>query len=387
MTINDIQKKIYDLKAARASQLEAAEAAASAGDSELFEKHMGDVAASNALIAQQEQLMTQKTLYAGEPHALARAAKKTASGFGAMLKMLRGSKLDEDESQLVSKALISGTDAVSGENYLVPTDVQTAIREKRKTYLSAKELVNVVPADTLSGSTNFESGSPAGLTAFDDGDAITEETNPTFVQKKWTIGFFGKLIPVSRILAGAADGLMAYLDRWFVRNAIISENAKIFATLKNGYASGTPKEIAGWKALKKSINVDLDPSCLIGGVIVTNQSGFACLDEEEDADGRPVLQPNPMHPTEKMFQGLPIKVFPDAQLANIDSTHFPLIYGSTTSGADFMEYGGLLFDTSEHYLFNKNQVCLRVIEGFDCVSTDTDAYIYAKFSATPAAIE
>ena len=177
---------------------------------------------------------------------------------------------------------------------------------------------------------------------------------------------------------------MAYLDRWFVKNAIISENAKIFDTLKAGYNSGTPKAVAGWKAFKKSINVDLDPSCLIDGVIVTNQSGFAALDEEEDKDGKPVLQPNPANPTQKLFQGLPIVVFPDAQLANIDGTHFPVIYGSLKAGATFVEHQSMEFAISEHYLFNKNQNCLRVIEGFDVMSTDTSAYIYGSFSATPA---
>ena len=306
-------------------------------------------------------------------------AKETkANGFKAMAKMLMGKKLDDTE-----KAMISGDNAASGENYLVPEDVKAEINELRKTYVSAKSLINVETTDALAGSVNYESGAPAGLTAFDDGDAIAEETDPTFVQKKFTIGWFGKLIPISRILLGAEKaGLMNYLNRWFVKNAILSENAKIFDTLKAGYASGTPKAIAGWKAFKKSITVDLDPSCLIDGVIVTNQSGFAALDAEEDKDGRPVLQENPANRTEKLFQGLRIHVFPDAQLPNIDGTHFPMIYGSLKAGCTFVEHESLEFTLDGSYLFNKNQNCLRVIEGFDVMSTDTEAYIYGSFSAS-----
>lgn len=308
-------------------------------------------------------------------------SEKKVSGFKALAKMLRGKALDEAE-----KALISGTDAASGENYLIPEDVKTAINELRKSYISAKSLVTVETTDALTGSVNYESGTPAGLTAFDDGDAITEETAIAFVKKTFTVGFFGKLIPISRILLGAERaGLMSYLDRWFVRNAVLTENAQIFAKLKAGYNSGTPKDVAGWKALKKSITVDLDPSCLIDGVIITNQSGFAALDAEEDKDGNPILQPNPARPTEKLFQGLTIHVFPDAQLPNINGTHFPIIYGSTKAGCTFVEHEALQFVVSEHYLFNKNQNCLRVIEGFDTMSTDTSAYIYGSFSATPAA--
>lgn len=303
-----------------------------------------------------------------------------ASGYKAMAKMLRGQPLEEAE-----KALISGTDATSGENYLVPEDVRVGINELRKTYVSAKSLVMVETTDALAGSVNYESGTPAGLTAFDDGDAITEETNPAFVQKKFAIGWHGKLIPISRILLGAEKaGLMNYLNRWFVRNAVLTENTDIFATLKAGYASGTPKAVAGWKALKKSITVDLDPSCLLDGVIVTNQSGFAALDAEEDADGKPVLQPNPANPTQKLFQGLTVHVFPDAQLPNIDTTHFPVIYGSLKAGCTFVEHQSIEFTLDGSYLFNKNQNCLRVIEGFDVMSTDTGAYVYGSFSATPA---
>lgn len=301
-----------------------------------------------------------------------------ADGFKAIAKMLAGKPLNDKE-----KALISGNEAASGENYLVPEDVKAEINELRKTYVSAKSLVTVETTDALAGSVNYESGLPIGLTAFDDGTAIAEDANPAFVQKKFSIGWFGKLIPISRILLGAEKaGLMNYLNRWFVKNAVLSENAAIFAALKAGYGSGAPKAVAGWKALKKSIAVDLDPSCLIDGVIITNQSGFAALDAEEDKDGRPVLQENPANRTEKLFQGLRVHVFPDAQLPNIDATHFPMVYGSVKAGCTFVEHQSLEFTLDGSYLFNKNQNCLRVIEGFDVMSTDTDAYIYGSFSAT-----
>jgi HK97 family phage major capsid protein len=308
--------------------------------------------------------------------------QKNVDGFNMMVKMATKQKLTEDEKA----ALVSGEDAAGGENYLIPEDVRAEINELRKTYISAKSLVTVETTTSLSGSVNYEDGVPTGLTNFDDGDAIAEEDGIKFVQKKFNIAHYGKIIPVSRILAGAEkSGLMGYIDRFFVRNAILSENAAIFADLKAGYNAGTAKAVAGWKAFKKSINKDLDPSCLLNGVIITNQSGFAALDEEEDNDGRPVLHANPAHPTEKMFQGLPIHVFPDAQLPNIDATHFPMIYGDTKAGLTFVEHKALEFALSEHANFNKNQNTLRVIEGFDTMSTDTSAYIYGSFAATAQA--
>lgn len=304
--------------------------------------------------------------------------QEKASGFKAIAKMLTKRNLSDEE-----KALVTGEGAESGENLLIPEDVKAEINELRKTYKSAKHIVTVETTDALAGSVNYEDGVPNGLTEFEDGVAISEDGDPEFVAKRFAIRHFGKLIPISRILAGAEKaGLMGYINRWFIKNAIITENNAIFAALKAGYNAGAPKAIAGWKAFKKSITVDLDPSCLIDGVIVTNQSGFAALDAEEDKDGKPVLQANPANPTEKLFQGLRIEVFPDAQLPNIDATHFPMIYGATKAGATFVEHKALEFNASEHYLFGKNQNCLRVIEGFDVMSTDTSAYIYGSFSAS-----
>ena len=381
-----MKRKLMEKKNERAIQVKAMEDALANGDTAAFETAKSAVGALNGEIERMESVIAEKSRFGTDPEQIPDMGEpkpeKKASGMTAMLKMLRGEKLSEKEQPLISKALITGDNAVSGENYLVPEDVKLEIRELRKTYVSAKDIVNVVQTDALTGSTNFENGAPSGLTDFADGDEIAADENPTFVKKSWKIGFRGKLIPISRVLSRLAGGLMSYLNRWFVKNAIISENTKIFSVLQSGYNEGTPKVIAGWKALKHSILVDLDPSCLNGGMIVTNQSGFACLDEEEDSDGRPILQPNPANPTQKLFQGLPIVVFPDAQLANIDGTHFPVIYGDTKAGADFIDFEGLLFDVSEHYLFNKNQNCLRVIEGFDVVSTDTGAYIYGSFSAT-----
>ncbi|MBR0575687.1 phage major capsid protein [Proteiniclasticum sp. BAD-10] len=297
----------------------------------------------------------------------------TVDGFAVVAKMLKNQKLDDTE-----KALIVG--GTSGEEYLLPEDVQLAIKELRRSYISAKDLVTVNPVNALTGSSNYESGDVVGLTALTDGNDIDATGQPAFTRKPWAIDFFAKIIPVSNILQGAEKaGLLGYLNRWFIKNAVYTENNAIFTALKSGKVA---KAIKGWEALKLSINTELDPAILLDAVIVTNQTGFSILDAEKFADGKPVLQENPANRTEKLFQGLPVRVFSDAQLPLVGGLA-PMFYGSLKAGAEFEDYQNLQFATSEHFYFGKNQTAIRVIEGFDVIQTDADAYIYATFEATP----
>lgn len=337
----------------------------------------GDIAGASEVLAQISDLRTEynneKALYEAEKEGVPNEPKPAdkANGFTAMAKLAFKKSLTDAEN-----ALITGGE--NGENYLVPEDVDTAIRELRKTYVSAKDYVTVIPTSVLSGSMVYEKGSPAGLDDFaDNGDDLSEETNVAFDIKKWAINFFGKIFPVSNILLGAEKaGLMAYLNRWFVKNAIISENKKIFATLTDGK---TAKTFTNLISLNSSINKDLDPSALIGGVIMTNQSGFDIMDNEVDGNGRPLLTKDLAEPTQKKFKGLPIVVFPDAQLPN-EKNGSPIFVGDIKSGVTFMEKDGLEFDTSEHVFFKKNQLAIRVIEGFDTFQADADAYLYGLIS-------
>ena len=300
--------------------------------------------------------------------------KTKADGFKAMAKIALRKKLTEAEN-----ALVTGTSGTDGENFLVPEDVDTTIRELRKTYMSAKDLVTVVPTSSLTGSFVFEKGVPTGLADFEDGSAITEETNPTFEQKKFQITHKGKIFPISNILLESEKaGLTSYLNNWFVKNSIISENTDIFDKLKDGK---TVKAIKGLDELKSSINKDLDPSALIGAVIVTNQTGFDIMDSEKDAVGRPILKEDYANPTQKLFQGLPVVVFPDSQLPNVKTGQAPIFYGNLEAGCYFIDKKGYQFATSTEYKFNMNMTTMRVIESYDVIQADSTAYIYGTLTA------
>ena len=300
-----------------------------------------------------------------------------ATGFVAMAKMLQNKPLTEAENALI-------TGGTNGENYLVPEDVDLAIRESRKNYTALKELVTVIPTMSLSGTEVFASDDTENLEDFTEGTDLTAATNPTFTKKSWSIGFHGKTIPISNILLGAEkSGLMAYLNRWFVKKAVRTENAAIITALKK---DKTAVEIKGVDVLKQKINTAIDSEYLVDGIILTNQTGFNYLDSEVDAVGRPVLQVDYKDPTQRLFKGLPVVVVSDTTLPNATGAKAPIFIGSLKAGIVFHDYAELQFATSEHVYFNKNQTALRVIEGFSVMQELTDAYIYGLLSPADAKV-
>ncbi|MFC0188229.1 phage major capsid protein [Fictibacillus aquaticus] len=323
----------------------------------------------------QKEFDVKSALYEAEKDAVAVTIenKGNVDEVKTFFKALRGEQLTEAENALV-------TGGANGENLIVPQDIQTQIKELRRQYKSAKPLVGYYPTTTLTGSFVYEDASTATeLTNFTDGDDIPDSNEPKFVNVPYTVKDYGGTLPVSnRLLQNEDGGLVAYLGKWFNRKAVRTENKKIFEKLKAGK---TVKSLADWKALKKSLNIDLDPA-FVDIVIITNQDGFDHLDEAVDEQGRPILQPNPADATKKMFKGYSIEVFSNTELPTVVDKA-PIIYGSTQDGVTFVDRNTLQIDSSEHAAFKKNQTMMRVIEQFDVIDADKAAYVYGEMTVTP----
>lgn len=295
---------------------------------------------------------------------------KKVDGFDTIVKILNNKPLDETE-----KALVTG--GASGENNLMPEDVDLTIREMRKSYVSAKDLVTVIPTDTMSGGFNFESGTPTGLVNLTDGDEADSSEQPSFARKSFAIKLYSKLIPVSKVLGKAERaGLLSYINRWFVKNAIITENQKIFATLK---ADKTPITYLTFDQLKTAAQTGLDMSVWSDGVIATNQSGYNHLSLLKTEDGKYLMQPLITEPTKKGIDinGIivPVKVYDNKFLPDVGGKA-PIFFGSTKAGCYMIELGQTEFNSDDSYLFGKNQKALMILEGFDVIGADKDAYNY-----------
>jgi len=296
--------------------------------------------------------------------------KDTAMELRAIIKASMGKQITEEERAL----LVGGN---NGEGYILPQDIRTKIIGLIRQYKSFRDVLGYMPTPALSGSfpvENFETVSE--LIDFTDGTDGTEADDIKFKNVPFALKEKGALIKLSNTLLAMTDNdLINYVAQIFAKKAVITENKMAVAKLQNGK---TVKTIADWKALKKSINVDLDEAVKYGLKVVTNQDGFDVLDSALDSTGRPVLQPNPTNPTQKLFMGYPVEVFSNTLLPTTGTTtkKAPLFYGNLAEAVKFVDNGKYSFATSSEAGFKSNTTFARVIEYVDCIQVDSSDKIY-----------
>lgn len=310
--------------------------------------------------------------------------KKNASFIRAALKKVTGGNLTEVENAL----LLPSTTFPNGENgegYILPQDIQTTIRKKLREYKSMRSVLGLMKTTALKGSFPVESlDSLVGLVDFEDGTDGKDNTDIKFTVVNFALSEKAAFIKLSNTLLALTDNdLIGYIVEIFTKKALITENKMAIDTLKNGK---TVKAIEDWKALKSSINVDLDPAALYGTKIITNQDGFDVLDNALDDFGRPILQPNPAQPTQRLFMGYPVEVFSNSQLPSV-AKKAPIIYGNIAEGAKFVDLDMIAFTTSQEAGFYSNTTVARLIEFVTTVQCDASdkCYIYGEIPLTVGA--
>lgn len=294
------------------------------------------------------------------------------SAFG---KLLAGKMLNEEERQLVS-----GATGESG-GFLIPADVKTQIEEYKRDYKQAKNYVGVVPTNSNSGSVAIAASANAtGLVAFDDDNSGLDETSTVFEQRPFAVKNYGTILPIARtFLQDEQGGFMAYVSRLFAQKAITTENAQIFTKALEGK---TAKSVDAIEKIKGELTRGIDPVLEAGFVVFANQSAYAMLEEMTDANKRPMLQPSPTEPTQKTLFGYPVIVFSDATVGKGSTP--TLIAGNMVEGIKFVDRGVYEVAVSEDAGFTKNQVLARVVERFDVVQGDKDAYMVFNIAKAAA---
>ncbi|AEY65416.1 phage major capsid protein [Clostridium sp. BNL1100] len=303
----------------------------------------------------------------------------------AFCKALRGKNLTEAEaSMLDSKAALSEGTAADG-GLIVPQDIQTKINEYKRTLIDLSQLATIEGVTTLSGSRVLEK--LATMTPFenitDDTADIDEMVNPQFEQVTYSIKKYAGWLPIPNDLLKDTDqNILAYLTRWIGKKSIVT-NSTLFMAILNALNEVT---LADWKAIKKALNVTLDPMHATSAVILTNQDGFQYLDTLVDGQGRPLLKDDITQPSGKILFGKQVKVAPNSQLPTTGTTtkYAPMFIGDTKETV-------IKFDRQQYEIastnvggtaFRKDRTELRVIEREQYKAWDTAATVRGKIDVT-----
>ena len=242
----------------------------------------------------------------------------------------RSTGYDERLKPIYDALTIAGGDPAGSEGgFLVPEDIDHTIREVMREMNPLSSLVTEENVSTNSGWRVMDNAPTKGFTLIEgELEAIPEDDQPSFAKVSFTLQKYGLIVPLSNeLVADEVANLMAYLGRWFGRKLVIHENGLVNAALKTlspvsaGAAAGLNA------AVKKALNVTLDPAISRSAVIVTNQTGFDMLDQEMDGNKRPLLQPDPANATGYRVLGRPLHVISNQAMPDL-SGGAPLYAGN-----------------------------------------------------------
>ncbi len=349
----NLRQKLYDMKDQRAQHLAAARTALEEDDMQTYKKELQAAKDMNPQIESIENLLAEETridnqiLPPASPEVVGNAdgilaSREYARAFcdairdGATLRTARGN----ERYSVLFNALTEtgGTPTGSDGGFLVPQDIDTAIRELRRNQLALADVFSSESVSTMTGYRVIDTTPTKGFTKVSEMATIPKDKQPKFAKISFTVEDYALRVPISNdLLNDSTDsGLMAYLARWFAKEGVITENELLLSKVASvsATAAAAGKELA---TIKKALNVTLDPDIAANAAFIVNQSGWNVLDNLVDNNGRPLLQPDPTSATAKMLLTHPIYCVSDTMLSNVSGS-------STTSKiliGDFTQYACL----------------------------------------------
>lgn len=307
----------------------------------------------------------------------------------AFFKALRGNKLTEEEMSVMSEfkaALSQNSDEDGG--FIVPEDISTQINELKNTVDSLEQYVSVEPVRTNKGARTLErraDSTPfAPLSEYANPNAMAEINSPKFDRMSYAIEDYAGFLPVPNdLLADTDQALESYLRKWIAKKSKATRNSLILAALN----SLTKKSFADYKAIKTALNVELDPAHAQNAIIMTNQDGFNFLDQLEDADKRPLLQPDPTNSTRKLLFGKPVVVLSNKTIATDGAGLAPVIVGDLKDAVVLFDRQQMSLDMTKvgGNTWRTNTTEFRAIEREDVQLWDSEAVVYGQIDTTPVA--
>lgn len=338
-----MNRELRDLQTQLAAAEQEARLAIGEGDVTKAESKMDEVRSLRKRIAMLEELDAQARAEARPSQSAGevRDRQELESQYTkAFVKALARKRMTADDLDVINSyhkeyraAMHSGgveTDPDGDTSLLVPEDVQTRINTIMRSLDDLSQVIRFERVTRASGSRVLEKDEDmTPLQVVEEYGEIPEMDNPKFVGIKYTLAKRAGFLPLTNeLLADSDQNILAYVSDWCARKIVVTRNHLIISLL----STLTPKTLADVTAIKRVLNVDLDPAISRGAVLLTNQDGFNWLDEQVDQQGRDLLQPDPTQPTRKLFKGRPIEVVSNKTLPSTvlpdESIMAPLFIGN-----------------------------------------------------------
>lgn len=291
---------------------------------------------------------------------------------------------------IVGKRLSEGVDADGG--YTVPEDIQTTVNKWAEVEYSLLTDIDVVPVTTNKGARTYQKRADADVFVdLDENGAITKEiAAPQFERITYSIQDRAGFMPVSNDLINDSDAnIVAIVSDWLGKANVATSNAKILEIIK----AKDQVALDGIAGIKHAVNVTLGQAYKHGAKIITNDDGLNYLDTLVDANGRPLLNPDPTDSARLQLRCgtvvLPIKVLPNKVLAS-EGTKVPMIVGDLKSGIRKYDRQSMSIKASDVAVigdFNAyamNMTLFRAIMRDDYKEMDADSYVYGYVDTATA---
>ncbi|MDU4147947.1 phage major capsid protein [Clostridium paraputrificum] len=319
---------------------------------------------------------------------VANKGKELANAFVNAIKAGLTKKPVAEKDMEILNSMKEGTPEDGG--LTVPQDIQTSIKELRRSQDALENLVNVETVSTETGTRVIEKA--ADQTPFDNVDEEAEfpdVSTPQFEKISYKVKKKGGILKVTReLLQDTAENILGYLRRWIAKKSKATRNALIVNKI-NEITNSKEVAIKDLDGLKDIFNVNLDPAIVVTSGILTNQNGFNWLDKLKDSDGKYVLQSNPTNLTQKLLFGVyPVTVVSNKVLPSkgVGSTgeetawKHPFICGDLKEAITIFDRENMTIEISTEAgdLWGKDQTGIKVRERLDIQAVDSEAIVKAE---------
>lgn len=319
-----------------------------------------------------------------EPNANPSNEEEKAEYKNAFFKAIAGKQLNDEDKSVINKfnnAMTEGSDPDGG--FTVPEDISTKIGELKQTVDALEQYVTNEPVSTMSGARTLEvRADSVPFVDVAEMGTIGDMGSPKFQRMTYTIKKYAGFMPISNeLLADTAENITAYVSNWIAKKSKATRNSLILGVL-NGL---TKKAFVDYGDIKTTLNVTLDPAISQNASIITNQDGYNYLDQLEDNDGRPLLQPDPTNATGKLLFGKPVVVLSNKTLASgVDK--LPFIIGDLKEAIVLFDRKKLSVDMSKEGgdAWRTDSTELRAIEREDVKLRDDEAVVFGEISVAVA---